>query len=323
MLRRALPWALVTVLLAVVIMGRPAAAAANSLTQQCESPPLSGIVDDCSGWHTAAVRLTWDWDPHTETQTSGCNTQTFLTDTPSAGTPQTCGVEWTTMSLEATTTIKVDQILARATTGAVAARPPDHDGWWTHPVAFTFEAVDQTLGVAACDTVTYGGPDGSGVQVAGGCRDAAGNTAAGAQTLSYDATPPSIGDLEVSRNAGTALIRWRASPDVVLSEVVRSADADGAPTSRLYSGSATTFDDATASATASYRYTVTGFDPAGNAASATITTAGLSGAALLPVDRARVSRAPLLRWKRKRGATYYNVQLFRGSRKILSAWPKK
>jgi hypothetical protein len=30
---------------------------------------------------------------------------------------------------------------------------------------------------------------------------------------------------------------------------------------------------------------------------------------------------PLLRWHRARGARYYNVQLFRGRKKILSAWP--
>jgi hypothetical protein len=32
---------------------------------------------------------------------------------------------------------------------------------------------------------------------------------------------------------------------------------------------------------------------------------------------------PLFRWARVRTATYYNIQLYRGSRKILSAWPAK
>ena len=30
---------------------------------------------------------------------------------------------------------------------------------------------------------------------------------------------------------------------------------------------------------------------------------------------------PTLAWKKDPKATYYNVQLFRGSKKILSAWP--
>ena len=32
---------------------------------------------------------------------------------------------------------------------------------------------------------------------------------------------------------------------------------------------------------------------------------------------------PLLRWTPVRGAQYYNVQLFRDGRKILSAWPTR
>jgi hypothetical protein len=78
-----------------------------------------------------------------------------------------------------------------------------------------------------------------------------------------------------------------------------------------------------------YRYTVTAFDEAGNAASTTAVSepAGglrqLAGSALRPVDGARLSLPPLLRWKPRRHASYYNVQLFREGRKILSAWPKR
>jgi hypothetical protein len=31
----------------------------------------------------------------------------------------------------------------------------------------------------------------------------------------------------------------------------------------------------------------------------------------------------MLRWTAVRGASYYNVQLFRGNRKVLSLWPTK
>jgi hypothetical protein len=40
-----------------------------------------------------------------------------------------------------------------------------------------------------------------------------------------------------------------------------------------------------------------------------------------PVDNARVTRPPLLRWTPVSGATYFNVQLWRGKRKVLSTWP--
>ena len=35
----------------------------------------------------------------------------------------------------------------------------------------------------------------------------------------------------------------------------------------------------------------------------------------------RAAPNPILRWRRFRGAGYYNVQLFRGSKRIYSAWP--
>ena len=38
---------------------------------------------------------------------------------------------------------------------------------------------------------------------------------------------------------------------------------------------------------------------------------------------ARPKRPPRLRWKRSPKARYYNVQLYRGKRKVLSAWPRR
>jgi hypothetical protein len=40
-----------------------------------------------------------------------------------------------------------------------------------------------------------------------------------------------------------------------------------------------------------------------------------------PVTNARVAAPPLLRWVPTKKATYYNVQLFYGKRKLLSVWP--
>jgi hypothetical protein len=44
-------------------------------------------------------------------------------------------------------------------------------------------------------------------------------------------------------------------------------------------------------------------------------------ALLAPRAGARVTSPPLLRWRRAPRASYYNVQLFRGSVKVLSSWP--
>lgn len=44
---------------------------------------------------------------------------------------------------------------------------------------------------------------------------------------------------------------------------------------------------------------------------------------LAPRDGARVTDAPLLVWRPATRASYYNVQLFRGKTKVLSAWPTR
>jgi large repetitive protein len=48
-----------------------------------------------------------------------------------------------------------------------------------------------------------------------------------------------------------------------------------------------------------------------------------SSALLAPRSGARVTKPPLLVWRRVARARYYNVQLFRGKQKILSAWPTR
>ncbi len=52
-----------------------------------------------------------------------------------------------------------------------------------------------------------------------------------------------------------------------------------------------------------------------------VTVSPLPGVLLSPSAGARLSSPPVLRWSRATGATYYNVQLWRNGRKILSVWP--
>ena len=44
---------------------------------------------------------------------------------------------------------------------------------------------------------------------------------------------------------------------------------------------------------------------------------------LSPANGAIVDGRPMLRWTEVNGARYYNVQLLRDGRKVLSAWPGK
>jgi hypothetical protein len=71
-------------------------------------------------------------------------------------------------------------------------------------------------------------------------------------------------------------------------------------------------------ASASYGWTIDT-----NAPSAAATSTRKSSALLAPRTGARVTRPPLLLWRRAARAAYYNVQLFRGRQKILSVWPTR
>ncbi len=46
-----------------------------------------------------------------------------------------------------------------------------------------------------------------------------------------------------------------------------------------------------------------------------------TGALLLPAPAEHVKGPPLLAWSAVKRASYYHVQVFRGSRRVLAAWP--
>jgi hypothetical protein len=67
-----------------------------------------------------------------------------------------------------------------------------------------------------------------------------------------------------------------------------------------------------------YRYVVRAYDAAGNVVSesARVTPSGLA-----PLAGKTLLQPPTLRWPTAPKARYYNVQLLRGHRKVLSIWP--
>src|SRR5262249_11273116 len=75
-----------------------------------------------------------------------------------------------------------------------AARPADHDGWYTRPVSISWSGADATSGIASCTpALTYSGPDSANASSAGGCTDHAGNSASPPPlSFRYDATPPTV-----------------------------------------------------------------------------------------------------------------------------------
>jgi hypothetical protein len=206
-------------------------------------------------------------------------------------------------------------------TGAVAGRSPDHNGWFNHPVAFSFRGSDGTSGIATCSSATYSGPDTSAASVAGTCADVAGNAGQGSQSFKYDATRPASADVQATPGNQRVKLTWTVPSDARRVSISRSEEAKSAASKRVYSGSGNSFTDKGLHNGSKYRYSVKDIDPAGNS-SVKVIRAIPTTSTLRPYAGAVVSSPPLLTWKRVRGASYYNLQLYLGSKKLLSTWPR-
>ena len=280
-------------------------------------PLISRTCDgsaDCGGWFRAPVAL--NWTVSAGVVVSGCTDVTLSQDTP--GRQEGCIAKDDVDTVQRTVTVRIDRT-PPVVTAAVPARPPDHRGWYTHPVTFGVEGSDVTSGVSACDAPSYSGPDSAVATIVAGCVDRAGNAAARAFPLSYDATPPDPGTASATAADRVVRLSW---PGGATATIRRAPGLGGAASAVLYNGPATTYADRRVRNGRRYRYVVTLTDDAGNAASREL--AGVPGPRLLaPERRAAVSAPPRLAWTPVRGTRYYNVQLFRGARKVLSAWPRR
>ena len=164
-------------------------------------------------------------------------------------------------------------------------------------------------------------------------RDAAGNTSSKQATVTVlrvgrfarpaDLTPPAMvsGARAV---AGDHLVRltWLVPRrDFHHVTVTRTAIGKRARAQVVYRGPGRRHVDRRLSNGVLYRYVIVAFDRAGNRSRSVVVTAKPT-AVLLAAPRAgqRVTAPPLLRWAPVR-ASYFNVQVWRGNRKLLSAWP--
>jgi hypothetical protein len=144
----------------------------------------------------------------------------------------------------------------------------------------------------------------------------------------FDATPPSISGLTASGRDRRVALRWQSSQDGTSVEVVRIPGYGAERASVVFAGPGSRFVDRQVDHSVRYEYRVRLADAAGNATSQTVAAVpsrATSARLLFPAGNATVgtTRPPLLKWTRVRRARYYNVQLFRGPRKVLSAWPAR
>jgi hypothetical protein len=112
-------------------------------------------------------------------------------------------------------------------------------------------------------------------------------------------------------------------PDLAFVRVSRSRSPGTPATKVVYQGKGTAYADRRFQNGTYYRYEIRAYDTSGNVSS--LVRVVVPPAALLrsPHEGAIVKAPPLLLWAGVRRATYYNVQLYRGSQKVLSAWPKR
>ena len=310
-LRLTLRLAAPATILVALVMAAPAQA--EDIAANCDVP--SGR-DGCERWYTTEwVSLTWSPDPG-GLIVSGCANEVFEAETR----PQrrSCSVQWggTTESREVW--IGVDRTPPHLT-GIVPAWAADHRDWFNHPVPVGFQAADSISGVESCSSTTFSGPEGEAVLVPGTCRDVAGNVGAGAFPLKYDATPPGSPRVEATPADGQVSLDWSLPADAVEVEVVRIAPGEDAV---LFSGQEDALVDRGLRNGVRHRYRVTAVDRAGNRTSAEAAAEPTASLLSSPAAGKRVQKPPLLTWKARRRASYYNVQLFRAGRKILSRWPK-
>jgi hypothetical protein len=232
-------------------------------------------------------------------------------------------------------------------TAAVPDRPADYRGWYTAPVAFSFTGTDAPSGLAACAPATYTGPDSAFAVIVGACVDNAGNSTSRMFAFKFDDTAPPVTDLRAVAGDRRVAIHWRTSPDVTFVEVLRIPGLGSSAASVVFQGPGSSFVDDHVDNGVSYVYRVRLRDAAGNESSDAVRATPRPPTAdpppgsgpLLPGPPIRprgarlrfpranavisASRPPVLRWMRVRRARYYNVQLHRGVRKVLSAWPAR
>ncbi len=92
----------------------------------------------------------------------------------------------------------------------------------------------------------------------------------------------------------------------------------------VYQGRGTSYTDTKLKNGVEYRYVIATFDRAGNrSAGVAVVVVGKKILLVRPAEDEVVAPPVKLAWARTANAKYYNVQLYRGKRKLLSAWPNR
>jgi hypothetical protein len=293
--------------------GRPELPSVGTIT------PIIYGTQGANGWYVTNVTVNWVIQPVPYLQSEGCNARTVVADTVGMG--MACHVWWADGDVSVNITIRRDATPPTVT--PVLSRPPDANDWYNHALTIGFAGSDPISGIESCtQQATYASPDNPNASVSGSCRDRAGHQTAASAGFKYDATAPALGQLSVKPGNRKAHLRWKAPDDVSAVVLVRSPGLKGAAESVVFRGTglAKGYTDRGLRPGRNYGYRLTATDAAANAATKTLEFRA-RGALLFPAPGERVSRPPLLVWTPAKRASYYNVTISRGGRRIFSAWP--
>jgi hypothetical protein len=150
-----------------------------------------------------------------------------------------------------------------------------------------------------------------------------GNVNSTTHAWTVDTVPPTaVLGLKTQFGNGWIKLLWNKATDVDYSHVTLWRKRVGATSwKRLGTRSArSTFLDQPVPNDVRFEYSLRSFDLAGNRSSAS-KVIGRASRILSPRYGAVVSSPPLIDWTPVRNATYFNMQLWRDGRKILSVWP--
>jgi hypothetical protein len=145
-------------------------------------------------------------------------------------------------------------------------------------------------------------------------------------TWTVDTTPPvAVTDSHADVGYKQLVLSWTAPADADHVVLLRGTSAKKAATSQVYSGPASSYTEVRFANASYHRYSITSVDKAGNVSPAVQIDVPASALLLAPADGATLhaKKPQLFRWRAIPKASYYNIQLWRGGRKLLTSWPRK
>jgi hypothetical protein len=132
-----------------------------------------------------------------------------------------------------------------------------------------------------------------------------------------------VSDVRAITGHRSVQVRWRSPSDPDFQRVLLIRSQARGPKRVVYSGDREQFVDRGLRNGIRYLYELRSLDWAGNASAGVRFAVQPTAIALYsPQPNARLSAPPVLRWRAVSGAGYYNLQLYRGTKKVLSAWPR-